>query len=76
MSASSCPVTGCGRTKGAAHLLCSRHWFMVPTARRNEIWRLYRQEAGSVAHLRVCAEAIADVERLEADRAGFRKARA
>lgn len=49
------------------------HWFLVAIARRNEIWRLYRQENGSTAHLRACAEAIAEVERLEADRAGLRK---
>lgn len=74
MSASTCPVTGCGRTKGAYHLVCGRHWFLVPIARRNEIWRLYRQANGSIAHREASLEAIAEVERLEADRSGLRKA--
>lgn len=68
-----CPIHGCDWTVRLGQLLCKKHWFMVPTARRNEIWRLYRQENASVAHRRACDEAIAEVERLEADRAGLRK---
>ncbi len=38
--------------------MCSVHWFRVPTALRNRVWREYRLGEGSPEHTKACGEAI------------------
>lgn len=37
-----CHAEGCSKPCPPKHLMCGRHWAMVPQAERNEIWRHYR----------------------------------
>lgn len=66
-----CPARGCPAQIPQTMLFCRRHWFVVPKDMRDEIWRLYRAEAGSQAHRAACFEAIEFVnERLAVETEG------
>tara|TARA_Y100000310_G_scaffold293296_1_gene322788 strand:+ start:579 stop:764 length:186 start_codon:yes stop_codon:yes gene_type:complete len=56
-----CPATDCGESRREKQIFCRRHWFMVPQELRNRIWKLYREQAGSPAHLDAIKEAIKGV---------------
>lgn len=62
----SCPVPNCTGRRTSTQLLCARHWFMVPQAMRDRVWKLYRSAAGSPAHREACTNAIRAA--VEADR--------
>lgn len=53
-----CRVHGCDGTRKVSELCCKPHWFQLPKEVRDEIWRLFRQDPGSAAHVRACAEAV------------------
>lgn len=53
-----CPVPECSQPVKAGQLLCRTHWFRVPKRIRDDVWREYRADAGSVPHRRACVEAI------------------
>jgi hypothetical protein len=40
--AHACHWPGCGRQVPPARWGCARHWFLLPAAIRNRIWRAYR----------------------------------
>lgn len=65
-----CHATGCSKACPPKHLMCGRHWAMVPLPQKAEIWRHYRpgQEVDkqpSVAYLNVMRAAIDAVARAE-----------
>lgn len=37
-----CPLEGCTGKRKRTELLCPTHWFDVPKALRDEVWRTYR----------------------------------
>lgn len=43
MSEHTCHAQGCETEVPPAMFMCRRHWFMVPKAMRDEIWRTYRR---------------------------------
>ena len=51
-------VEGCARSHGEDQVCCRQHWFQLPQSMRNEIWRLYRREAGSQAHVKAVYDAL------------------
>ena len=53
-----CPVKGCGRGRRPSEVVCSPHWKTVPRPLRDEVWRLFRTERGSLAHLVACREVV------------------
>jgi hypothetical protein len=53
-----CPVKGCQRTRHAGHVMCSKHWFMVPQPIRWRVWTEFYRANGSAAHLGAIREAI------------------
>lgn len=38
-----CHATNCKVNVPPEMFMCKRHWFMLPKAMRNEIWRTYRK---------------------------------
>ena len=46
-----CRVISCERAHADDQVCCRPHWFSLPKPVREEIWRLYRVEAGSAAHV-------------------------
>ena len=53
MSATHCPV--CSEPKEKRwHLVCPYCWVKVPAADQEEIYRLYNESRGSVAHVMKC----------------------
>ena len=42
MSAHTCHARGCRAPCPPEHLMCRRHWFMVPKQLRDAVWRTYR----------------------------------
>ena len=38
-----CHAKGCTREVPPSMLMCRKHWFMVPKALRDEVWRTYRR---------------------------------
>ena len=55
VSASRCPVPGCGRGRRAGDLLCREHWLRVPAAMQRAVWdafRRFERGAGSIEALR------------------------
>lgn len=56
--ATSCPIEGCTRTKGADRLFCKPHWFLVPAPLRtaiNDTWRR-RRDPGALSAYRANVE--------------------
>lgn len=53
-----CPVRGCKNRCGVNKVCCKMHWFQLPQARRDEIWRLHREVPGSAAHRRAVVQAL------------------
>lgn len=51
MSAHTCHARQCEREVPPKHLMCKRHWFMVPADIRRRVWLTYQegQERGEVA---------------------------
>ena len=45
-----CPGPGCEEQVDVTQLACRRHWYQVPKAIRNAVWREYQQAPGSPAH--------------------------
>lgn len=39
-----CPVPDCKAGRQSDHLMCKPHWFKVPKALRDEVWRLWAAE--------------------------------
>ena len=39
-------------------LACSRHWYQVPADIRARVWREYRREPGSKAHMAAIIDAV------------------
>jgi hypothetical protein len=37
-----CHAVGCTTACQPEHLMCRRHWFMVPKSLRDEVWRTYQ----------------------------------
>ena len=37
-----CPIDDCDRLPADDHLMCRRHWFMVPKELRDEVWAAWR----------------------------------
>jgi hypothetical protein len=65
-----CHAEGCSKAVPPKHLMCGRHWAMVPLSQQREIWRHYRpgQEVDkrpSAEYLRVMKIAIDLVARAE-----------
>ena len=58
-----CPGFGCSIMVADPKFLCSTHWFRVPKALRDLIWRLYRSERDSDAHVAAVSSAIRGVMR-------------
>lgn len=54
-----CPGPGCPKQVPDNLLMCSAHWYAVPIALRKVVWREYRREPGSQAHLAACRAAAA-----------------
>ena len=53
-----CPAPGCKASIPHHMLFCRQHWFMVPKPLRDEVWRTYRDEAGSADHRQAVAAAV------------------
>ncbi len=53
-----CPVFQCERERKRWAVVCAGHWSQVPAPLRQEVWRLYRREAGSAAHLAAIREVV------------------
>lgn len=37
-----CPVDGCEIQVEHEHLMCRKHWFMVPKPLRDQVWRAWQ----------------------------------
>lgn len=57
--ANSCPTPGCANKRTGEQVCCRRCWFLLPKAMRDQIWRLYESEKGSMRHRRAVLGAIA-----------------
>lgn len=53
-----CAAVGCVRLTASDHLMCSCHWWKVPSEMRKEIWRAYRMGRGSSAHMKAIRRAV------------------
>jgi hypothetical protein len=42
-----CPATGCGREVRITMLMCSTHWYMVPSPLRTAVWNAWQDGAGA-----------------------------
>lgn len=65
-----CHAEGCNKACPPKHLMCGRHWAMVPQPQKNEIWRHYRpgqeqDKRPSPEYLAVMKATIDTVARLE-----------
>jgi hypothetical protein len=40
---SPCPLADCAGQRAPEELVCPRHWFQIPKALRDEVWRTYRR---------------------------------
>lgn len=57
-----CPVDGCSTRHPTDMLMCKRHWWTVPQALRDAVWRTYREEGVfSEAYMAARDAAIASV---------------
>lgn len=57
-----CPVEGCETTVPSSHLMCARHWRMVPKLLQGRVYRAWRergiaQRSGDLAALRAACDA-------------------
>lgn len=59
-----CPVNGCPQLVGSELLCCRKHWYLIPANLRVNVWREFRQGAGSDSHLMACAAAVEAVNEL------------
>lgn len=50
-----CPAPDCDRLVPQIMYACPQHWFALPKGIRDEIWRAYRREPLSDAHLAAMA---------------------
>ncbi|TWT38697.1 hypothetical protein [Blastopirellula retiformator] len=53
-----CPVERCDNRKQENQVACAHHWYKLPSELRARIWRLFRNERGSAAHLQAIRESI------------------
>jgi hypothetical protein len=53
-----CPAPGCGEIVPRTMLACRKHWFSLPKAMRNDIWRAWRRDPYGDEHQALIAEAI------------------
>ena len=54
-----CPVIGCSNLLDRSwNLVCKGHWFDIPKPLRDEVWRLFKNERGSDAHMAAVAECL------------------
>jgi hypothetical protein len=64
-----CRCIGCSAAIDPEKLTCRKHWFLVPKALRDAVWRHYRPGQGigdaSAEYLRAAADAIEHVARTE-----------
>lgn len=65
-----CRVSGCTGSHSTDQVCCRSHWFALPLAVRNEIWKLYREEDGSDAHRTAVFNALAWLDERAAAKAG------
>jgi len=42
-----CPVDDCDQVLRGDHLMCPRHWFMVPKMLRDQVWDAWRQRCAA-----------------------------
>jgi hypothetical protein len=54
-----CPICRVSISQG--HLMCGKHWGLVPLALRSRILGLFRNAPGSEAHRSACFEAVRQV---------------
>lgn len=57
-----CPIEGCETTVSVAHLMCAKHWRMVPRLFQGRVYRAWRelgiaQRAGNVSACRAAGDA-------------------
>lgn len=45
-----CPIDDCDRLPADDHLMCRRHWFMVPKELRDEVWAAWRLRCDARDH--------------------------
>ncbi len=59
-----CRVPDCSTTVPARRLMCTRHWFLVPSAIRAQVWAGYRGDPGAdyQAAVRAALAAVAEAE--------------
>jgi hypothetical protein len=63
-----CPVNRCNQQlKAAWNLVCLYHWKLLPSPLQDEVWRLFKAERGSGAHLRCVAECLIYLNTLESE---------
>jgi hypothetical protein len=61
-----CPVNHCSEQLDKPwNLCCKTHWFSLPKPLRDEVWRLFKAERGSGAHLRCIGECLIYLNTLE-----------
>lgn len=53
-----CPVARCENSKGEDQVVCPHHWYQLPSQLRARVWRLFRTERGSAAHLQAIKESV------------------
>lgn len=63
MSTHECPAPGCAKQVERDKLACGFHWFKIPKALRDEVWRTYqRYGLLSDPHTKAIRAAIASLE--------------
>ena len=60
-----CPVNGCTAERKREHVMCRRHWKMVPAHLQRLVWQYYRMDPGSERHMEAVADVIEAVEMQE-----------
>jgi hypothetical protein len=57
LAVDTCEASGCLRGPAPQQVFCSRHWCELPLELRSRIWRLFRTQPDSDAHLAAIGEA-------------------
>ena len=58
-----CPIDGCEFVKGPIHIMCARHWRIVPARVRDQVWKAWKNrqahpnESGAIARHRAAMAA-------------------
>jgi hypothetical protein len=58
-----CPANGCNAQVPYRMLMCGSHWKLVPRAIQDAVYREYRRETHSAAHIQACKTATEAVNR-------------